>query len=93
MAGGTPGFFDVDDRLAELSAKGDDLERVNALVDFEMIRPALQAAVARANTAAEKQAIREGRIPEGWEEKPAKLAPKGSRRALDDQIHQGQGEG
>ena len=22
-----PGFFDVDERLAELSAKGDDLER------------------------------------------------------------------
>jgi hypothetical protein len=25
----TPGFFDVDERLAELSAKGDDLERVS----------------------------------------------------------------
>ncbi|MGB5086222.1 MAG: transposase, partial [Methylocystis silviterrae] len=32
MAKGTPGFFDVDERLAELSAKGDDLERVKALV-------------------------------------------------------------
>lgn len=31
MAKGTPGFFDVDERLAELSAKGDDLERVKAL--------------------------------------------------------------
>ena len=30
MAKGTPGFFDVDERLAELSAKGDDLERVKA---------------------------------------------------------------
>jgi transposase, IS5 family len=49
MADRTPGFFDVDDRLAELSAKGDDLERVKALVDFEMFRPALQAAVARAD--------------------------------------------
>ena len=29
MADRTPGFFDVDDRLAELSAKGDDLERVH----------------------------------------------------------------
>ena len=27
-----PGFFDLDDRLAELSAKGDSLERVQALV-------------------------------------------------------------
>ena len=45
MAKGTPGFFDVDERLAELSAKGDDLERVKALVDFEMFRAALEAAV------------------------------------------------
>jgi transposase, IS5 family len=50
MAGMTkeaPGFFDVDERLAELSAKGDDLERLNALVDFELFRPALEAAVPR----------------------------------------------
>ena len=46
-----PGFFDVDDRLAELSAKGDDLERVKALVDFEMFRPALEAAVPRGRKA------------------------------------------
>jgi transposase, IS5 family len=44
-----PGFFDVDERLADLSAKGDDLERVKALVDFEIFRPALEAAVPRAN--------------------------------------------
>ena len=48
MADRAPGFFDVEDRLAELSAKGDDLERVKALVDFEIFRPALEAAVARA---------------------------------------------
>jgi IS5 family transposase len=47
MAKGTPGFFDVDERLAELSAKGNDLERVKALVDFEMFRSALEAAVPR----------------------------------------------
>jgi len=35
MAGRQPGFFDVEDRLRELSAKGDDLERIAALVDFE----------------------------------------------------------
>ena len=34
-----PGFFDFDERLKELSAKGDDLERMNALVDFEIFRP------------------------------------------------------
>ena len=42
-------LFDLDDRLAELSAKGDGLERVQALVDFEMFRPALEAAVPRAD--------------------------------------------
>ena len=45
----SPGFFDFDDRLAELSAKGDDLERVKALVDFELFRPLLEAAVPRAD--------------------------------------------
>ena len=44
-----PSFFDVDLRLADLSAKGDDLERVRALVDFEIFRPALEAAVPRAD--------------------------------------------
>jgi IS5 family transposase len=47
MANGAPGFFDVDERLAELSAKGDDLERVKALIDFEMFRAALEATVPR----------------------------------------------
>jgi IS5 family transposase len=43
-----PGLFDVDARLRELSAKGDDLERVNALVDFEAFRQDLERAVPRA---------------------------------------------
>lgn len=50
MAGMTkeaPGFFDVDERLAELSAKGDDLERLSALVDFELFRSSLEIAVPR----------------------------------------------
>jgi hypothetical protein len=37
--GQQPGFFDVEARLAELSAKCDDLERISGLVDFEMFRP------------------------------------------------------
>jgi transposase, IS5 family len=49
MVAGSPGFFDVDDRLAALSAKGDNLERVKRLVDFEMFRPDLEAAVPRAD--------------------------------------------
>ena len=42
-----PGFFDVEERLAELSAKGDDLERLSALVNFELFRPSLEIAVPR----------------------------------------------
>jgi IS5 family transposase len=49
--GQQPGFFDVDERLRELSAKGDDLERISGLVDFEMFRPELEAAVPRSNGA------------------------------------------
>jgi IS5 family transposase len=35
----------ADRRLADLSAKGDDLERVESLVDFEMFREAPEAAL------------------------------------------------
>jgi transposase, IS5 family len=45
---GQPGLFDVGDRLRERSAKGDDLERIAALVDFEMVRPDLERAIPRA---------------------------------------------
>jgi transposase, IS5 family len=31
---GRAGFFDVEERLKELSAKGDELERLNGVVDF-----------------------------------------------------------
>src|SRR5918994_3052969 len=43
------GFFDVDERLKELSAKGDHLERLSAIVDFELVRPDLARAVSRAD--------------------------------------------
>lgn len=46
---GQAGFFDIDERLKDLSAKGDDLERLKALVDFEMFRPALRRAVPRSD--------------------------------------------
>jgi transposase, IS5 family len=42
---GQAGFFDFDERLEELSAKGDHLERLNGLVDFELFRPDLEKAV------------------------------------------------
>ena len=49
MVDRSPGFFDFDERLAELTSKGDDLERVKTLVDFEIFRSALEAAVPRAD--------------------------------------------
>jgi hypothetical protein len=42
------GMFDVEDRLAGLSKKGDDLERLQGVVDFELFRPELERAVALA---------------------------------------------
>ena len=44
-----PGFFDLSARLRELSAKGDDLERIAALVDFAQFRPELERAVPRSD--------------------------------------------
>ena len=43
------GFFDVEDRLAGLSKKGDDLERLAGVVDFELFRRELERAVPRAD--------------------------------------------
>jgi transposase, IS5 family len=44
-----PGFFDTDERLRSLSAAGDPLERLKAVVDFELFRPELEAALDRAD--------------------------------------------
>ena len=46
---GQPGFFDADERLRALSAAGDPLERLQAVVDFEAFRPELETALARAD--------------------------------------------
>jgi transposase, IS5 family len=43
------GMFDVEERLAGLSKKGDDLERLAAVIDFELFRPELEGAVPRAD--------------------------------------------
>jgi transposase, IS5 family len=45
------GFFDVEERLAGLSRKGDDLERLQTVVDFELFRAELERAVPRAERA------------------------------------------
>lgn len=46
---GQPCSFDMSDRLRELSAKGDNLERIAALVDFQQFRPELEQAVPRSD--------------------------------------------
>src|SRR5260221_12145993 len=46
---GQPGFFDIEERLKELSAKGDELERLNTVVDFELFRCDLERAVPRSD--------------------------------------------
>lgn len=43
------GFFDLDERYAALSKAGDPLERLSALVDFEMFRADLDAALRRSD--------------------------------------------
>lgn len=42
-----PGFFDLSDRYEALSAAGDPLERLSAVVDFEVFRGPLVAALRR----------------------------------------------
>ena len=46
-----PGFFDTDERLRGSSAAGDPLERLAAVVDFELFRPELEAALAASDRA------------------------------------------
>ena len=48
---GQAGFFDLDERLKELTAKGDALERLATIVDFELFRPDLARAVPRSDGA------------------------------------------
>ena len=46
---GQPDFFDVDERLKDLSAKGGALERLSRIVDFELFRADLTRAVPRSD--------------------------------------------
>ena len=43
------GMFDVEERLLGLTKKGDELERLTDVVDFELFRPELERAVPRAD--------------------------------------------
>jgi IS5 family transposase len=49
MGVGSAWFFNLPDRLRDLSAKGDDLKRIAALVDFAQFRPQLERAVPRSD--------------------------------------------
>jgi IS5 family transposase len=42
---GQRGFWEVEERLKELSAEGDPLEKLDATVDFELFRPVLRKAL------------------------------------------------
>lgn len=46
---GQPGFFDIDERYAKLSEAGDPLERLTQVVDFEVFRHQLKAALNRSD--------------------------------------------
>jgi IS5 family transposase len=48
---GQPGFFDGDERLKALSAAGDPLERLARVIDFEVFRGDLEAALSRSDRA------------------------------------------
>ena len=48
---GQPGFFDLDERLRQLSSGGDPLERLSAVVDFELFRKPLAKALKRSDRA------------------------------------------
>src|SRR5688500_5062505 len=48
---GQLGLFDRDERYASLSAAGDPLERLASVVDFELFRGELDAALARSDGA------------------------------------------
>ena len=57
---GQPGFFDLDKRLEAISAKGDPLEALNAVIPFETFRAEIEAVV---RLAPEERKSNAGRKP------------------------------
>jgi hypothetical protein len=49
LMSGQPGFFDVEERYPALSKAGDPLERLQQVVDFEVFREPLEAALGRSD--------------------------------------------
>ena len=50
-----PGFFDGDEWLKNIAAKGDDLERLNQIVDFEVFRADLERATPRSDRSKDRR--------------------------------------
>jgi hypothetical protein len=48
---GQPGFFDADERLKAVSVAGDPLQRLSKVVDIEVFREELEAALVRSDRA------------------------------------------
>jgi transposase, IS5 family len=46
---GQSGCLDVGERLKDISAKGEDLERLNQIVDFEVFRAAPERAAPKSD--------------------------------------------
>jgi transposase, IS5 family len=44
-----PGFFDIDEQYVALSAAGDPLDRLGGVIEFELFRPWLLAALRRSD--------------------------------------------
>ncbi len=72
------GFFDLDERRGALSKAGDPLERLSAVVDFEVFRPELDAALNRSEGSKGRRRPRD--VVFGLALEPvAGLRPHGSR--------------
>ncbi len=62
------GFFDFDERMVDLSAHGDPLERIAAVVDFEVFRADLNKALGRAEGAkGAKRGVWQGQFVMPWD--------------------------
>ena len=58
----------------------------------QIIDAAIVAAPKQRNTDQERKALKQDRIPDGWNDKPHEAAADGSRRALDDKYTKAKAE-
>ncbi len=85
--GAQAGFFDAEDRLRELSEADDPLERLTAVIDFDIFRGGrIGAGAADRRVESDDQRRRDAGMAEG------EGAAEGHRRALDDHARAGEAE-